>query len=117
MMIGNIDNTTIMTKEQAIGAVLKAERNANLSIEKYKKEEERILQEARRKAQRIIERTEHRMAQVHRICDRLIVNEVHRIEKEAEDQAKQLLSKEVDFKMAQIVVERVAEILTQEHFD
>ncbi|MGK7909342.1 MAG: hypothetical protein AB4040_19200 [Synechococcus sp.] len=113
-MTANITDTKKITKEQAIIAVLEAEKKSRYAIEKCKSEEDKIMQEARQKSQKIIERAEQRMAQIHRICNQLSTNEVNRTEQEAEEHAKQLLSCEIDFKIATVVVEKVAEMLTEE---
>lgn len=113
-MTANIIDTKKITKEQAIKAVLEAEKKSRYAIEKCKAEEDKIMQEARQKSQSIIERTEQRMALIHRICNQLSINEVNRIEQESEEQAKQLLSYEIDFKVATVVVEKIAEMLTEE---
>ncbi len=113
-MLLDIDDTATMTREEAIESVLAAEKAAERAVERCKAEAAQQIQATRQKAQRITDRAEHRIANIHRICDQLTSDQVNRIEQAAEDQAKQLLSHQVDLTVTAAIVEKIAAMLTED---
>ncbi len=108
------NNATSITTEQAINLVLEAEKNAQHTVEKCQVEAEQLLQQARQKAQRIKERTDNRIAQIHQRCRRFVTDEVKRLEKEEQERAKQQQSEAADLEMVTTIVERIAKLLTED---
>ena len=108
------NNATNITTEQAIKVVLEAEENARRAVEKYQVEAEQLLQQGRQKAQRIKERTDNRIAQIHQRCHRFVADEVERLEKEERKRAKQQQSEEVDLEKLTTMVEKIAKLLTED---
>lgn len=101
-----------MTAEQAMNIVLEAERNARESVEQCRSEAEAILQQARQKSQRTGKRVDDRITRIHQRIARVVTDEVKKLNEEEQQMAKQQNLYEVDDEIVEIVVDRIAEILT-----
>lgn len=58
----------VTTTDEAINAVLRAERDARAAVEACGEEAEQVLAEARQEARRIARRTESRISRLHNRC-------------------------------------------------
>jgi vacuolar-type H+-ATPase subunit H len=101
-----------MTAEQAMNIVLEAERNARESVEQCKLEAEAILQQARQKSQRIGKRVDDRITRIHQRVARVVTDQVKKLDEEEQQLAKQQNQYRVEHDIVEIVVDRIAEMLT-----
>jgi len=105
-------NTESLTDEKAMNIVLDAERNARASVEKCREEADASLQQARLKAQRIGKRVDDRISRIHQRVSRVIADQVRELDEQQRMQAKQEHLYRIEKDVVQMVVERIAEMMT-----
>ena len=101
-----------MTAEKAMNIVLEAERNARESVEQCKEQAENLLQQARQKSQRIGKRVDDRITRIHQRIARVVTDQVKKLDEEEQKLAKQEHLYRIEHEIVEIVVDRIAEMLT-----